>query len=241
MEPIFASPQPPVAKLPHLITALDARLMSGLVSIHGARLGVWKLPAPFDENDNFLPFRENVPLSAWALAYNQGELLACRNIVSDASIMIVDSATNEKLLEPAAQAIAESGGGYQDLPELPAIVNALGWAMIPVGQNQDQALFVTSHARADLLELLGNWCHRNGRAYATVDTSVEGGKLNLHPAPEDERRQMLFNEGAEFISRMALYGISADELQAQLPELIAIVKRGMGVPPMQSGENEKHE
>jgi hypothetical protein len=224
MDPIFSELQPPVAKLPHLITALDARLLSGLVSIHGAKLGVWKHPAPFDENDNFLPFRDNVPLSAWALPYNQGELLACRNIVSGESIMIVDSSANEKLLAPAAQAVADSGVGYQDLPELPAIVNAVGWALIPVGQNQDQALFVSSHARADLAKLLGAWCHSNGRAYATVELTADGAKLNFHAPPDETRKQMILQESAEFLSRMALYGISPEEVQAQLPNLIAMMK-----------------
>ena len=54
-----------------------------------------------------------------------------------------------------------------------AIVNAIGWALIPVGENQDQALFVTSHARADLTEMLRAWCHGHGRAFATAELTED--------------------------------------------------------------------
>ena len=229
---LFSSPQPAAATLPHLITAFDARLLNGLVSINGAKLGVWKLPAPYDENDNFLPFREGVPLSAWALPYNQGDVLANHNIVTGEPILIVDSGSDEKALQAATDALEkiESGDdenqhrpGFQDLAELPALLAKIGWAIIPVGRNQDQALFISSPARKDYVVLLGEWCHRNGRAFARVSTDA-AAPLTVYPAPDDARRNLLFNEGAEFANRMALYGIQGDELVAGMTELIALIK-----------------
>jgi hypothetical protein len=224
---IFATPQPSVALVPHLLTALDPRFLSAIVGINGAKMGVWKLSAPFDENDAFVPYRENVPLSAWGLAYNQGELLACRNIVADESILIVDCNSDEKVLQPAQDALQSDGAAlaYQDHPELPKLLAKIGWALIPVGQNLEQALFAATPARRDIVELLKKWCHTNGRAYATVETGAERAVLKISPAPENARRNLTFQEGAEFLNKLALFGISGDEVQASFPDLVAMIKR----------------
>jgi hypothetical protein len=223
---IFSTPQPSAATVPHLLTALDPRFLSAIVGINGAKMGVWKLAAPFDENDAFVPYREEVPLSAWGLAYNQGELLACRNIVSDQSVMIVDCGADEKSLQPAQDVLQTNElPGYQDHPDLPAILAKIGWALIPVGEHMEQALFVASPARRDIVEMLKKWCHTNGRMYATVTPGTEHAFLNLNPAPENTRRGLIFQEGAEFLNKLALFGISGDEVLKAFPDLVAAIKK----------------
>ena len=223
---IFSTPQPSVAALPHLLTALDPRFLSAIVGINGAKMGVWKLAAPFDENDAFVPYREDVPLKAWALAYNQGELLACRNIVSDQSVMIVDSGADEKALQAAQDALAANElSGYQDHPDLAAIVAKAGWALIPVGEHMEQALFAAAPGKRDIVELLKKWCHTNGRAFATVAAGTETAVLSIHAAPENTRRNLIFQEGAEFLNKLALFGISGDEVVSVFPDLNAMIKK----------------
>ncbi len=220
---MFHNPAPSLAQLPHLITALDTRFMNALVGINGAKLGVWRLAAPFDENDCFAPYREGVPLNAWSMAYNQGELLACRNIISHESIMIVDCNADEKVLAKAEETRTVQDDtvlGYHDHAELPGILAKIGWAIIPVGENQDQVIFVASPGKRDVAELLKKWCHGHGRCFSMLNGDV----INVYPAPDETRTRLIFEEGAEFLNKLAHFGIKGDEVQACLPRLLAMIK-----------------
>ena len=220
---IFQNPAPSLAHLPHLITALDSRFLNALVGINGAKLGVWRLAAPFDENDCFTPYREGVPLTAWSMAYNQGELLACRNIISHESIMIVDCNADEKVLakaEETREVRDETVLGYQDHADLPGIVAKIGWTIIPVGQNLEQVIFAATPGKRDVVELLKKWCHGHGRGFSLLS----GDALIVHPAPEETRTRLIFEEGAEFLNKLSHFGIQGDEVQACLPRLLEMIK-----------------
>ena len=220
---IFNTAAPSVAQVPHLITALDPKFLNALVGINGAKMGVWRLAAPYDDQDNFAPYRENVPLTAWSMAYNQGDLLACRNIISHESIMIVDCNADEKVLADAESSLPtqdEMRLGYQDHAELPAILAKIGWAIIPAGQNLELAIFAATPAKRDVVELLKKWCHGHGRSFSTVSGEV----LNVFPAPDETRTRLIFEEGAEFLNKLALYGITGDEVLDCFPRLLAMIK-----------------
>src|ERR1700737_4557339 len=98
----FQSPQPSVARVPNLITHFDSDFLNAIVHINGAKPGVWNAPAPYDEEDRYQPFREGLPLKDWALAYNQGELLALtgysNTLVFGNETIIVDRESDEKVL-----------------------------------------------------------------------------------------------------------------------------------------------
>ena len=70
----FSSAQPAAVDLPHLITALDAELIGKVAHLTKSKIGLWKVPAPFDEQDVFERAREAAPLSAWMLPANQAEI-----------------------------------------------------------------------------------------------------------------------------------------------------------------------
>ena len=63
----FASAQPAVVGLPHLLMALDAELLGKVGHLTKCCLGLWQLPAPFDKEDRFDNVRESAPFSAWGL------------------------------------------------------------------------------------------------------------------------------------------------------------------------------
>ena len=44
--------------------------------------------------------------------------------------------------------------GYQDLPELPQLLESCGWALIPIGPERSRALFIVSPANTNLVTTL---------------------------------------------------------------------------------------
>jgi hypothetical protein len=214
----FASEEPSAGRAPHIITALDAELLGSLVRINGAKLGVWHQAAPYDENDNYQPYREDVPLSAWNLAYNQGELLELAGytstLVGGNETLIVDSACDEKALLEAEESLGE--GAYADLPDFPKLLQKIGWVVVPIGEEKNFALVLTSESKKSYLDLLQHWCHEKGRTFYTLTN----GTIRRWPAPEDSRLNLAFEQGGLFLAKMAHFGISAEEAHANLGELL---------------------
>lgn len=214
----FASEQPSAARAPHLITAFDSELFATLVRINGAKPGVWHAAAPYDDNDSYQPFREDVPLSAWRLAYNQGELLELagysNTLVFANDTLIVDSACDEKPLLEAEQSLGE--GSYADLPDFPKLLQKTGWAVLAVGPDKYYALVLTSEAKRGYLDMLQRWCHNKGRTFYTVSNNV----ARAWPAPADARQRLAFEQGGQFLTKLAHLGIPGDEAHAHLGELL---------------------
>ena len=215
---LFSSDEPSAANAQHLITALDADLLSALLHINGAKAGVWRAAAPYDDNDSYQPFREDVPLSAWALAYNQGELLELTGYSSSqvcgSDTMVVDSACDEKILIEAESSLGE--GTYADLPDFPKLLQKIGWALVAIGEEKNFALVLTSDAKRSYLDMLQRWCHDKGRTFYTLANGV----VRPWPAPADERRKLAFEQGGQFLAKMSHFGVDAAEAHAHLDELI---------------------
>ena len=59
---LFPTANPPLARLPHFITALDAELLGKIAQLTKASLALWHVPAPFDEHFSLIergrPFRQ---------------------------------------------------------------------------------------------------------------------------------------------------------------------------------------
>src|SRR5687767_15573007 len=98
----FAAARPRALDLPHLITALDAELIGKIAHLTKARLGLWCVPAPFDEQDVCDRARDSAPFAAWQLPVNQAEILSFSPYVRDAifgsKLMILDSGFDETTL-----------------------------------------------------------------------------------------------------------------------------------------------
>src|SRR5512141_2305598 len=120
----FSAQQPSAASVPNLITLFDSELLNALVGINGAKPGVWHAAPPYDENDRYQPFRDDVPFAAWSLAYNQAELLALtgysNTLVYGNDTLIVDSTADEKALLAAEASKAENS--YLLLPDFPTLL-----------------------------------------------------------------------------------------------------------------------
>jgi hypothetical protein len=191
----FSSEQPPVIGLPHFITALDAELIGKVAHLTKARPGLWPVPAPFDENDVYDRARESASFNAWALPANQAEVLAfspaIQEMVFGVKLIMLDANFDEATLFRLAVTTGqrlETGAyvtrGFQDLPELPQLVEQCGWVLIPIGPERSRGLFVTNQANVIWIARMQEWCEREGRNFGQV--RQKDGRLIFHdqPAPQ---------------------------------------------------------
>lgn len=218
----FESSKPSAALVPNLISVLDTDLFNAIVAINGAKPGVWNSPAPYDEEDRYQPFRENSALSSWALAYNQGELLALagysNTLVFGNDTMIVSCACDEKAL---AAIEAERGEqGYHELAGFPKLLQKIGWALIAVGPEKNFGLFVASEANRGYVSLLQKWCHDRGRTFYRLAMNAESPAMTTYAAPAETRARAIQEQGLQFIAKMAQFGITAEEIQTHLPVVL---------------------
>ena len=187
---LFPTANPPLAPLPHLITALDAELLGKISQLTKANLALWHVPAPFDANLQFDNTRESAPLSEWAAPLNQAEVLGLRWNAAEAifggKVMIVDASSNESLLTELATPVGrreETGAyvtpGYEELETLPQLVEQSGWVLIPVGAERSKAFFVTNAAQVALVEKLCEWCDRQGRNHAVLQDGEKIGRAHV--------------------------------------------------------------
>ena len=218
----FSSAQPAAVGLPHLITALDAELIGKVAHLTKAKIGLWNVPAPFDEQDVFERAREAAPLSAWMLPANQAEILSFGAQVQEAifgtKLMMVDADFNEATLARIAVTTGkrlETGAyvtpGFQDLPQLAELLELCGWTLIPVGPERSKGLFLTGRARADWIVKLEEWCEREGRNQGRA--RLENGRLVYveRSAPEKYRGNAVAHCIDGFLGDMEMYFGGADE------------------------------
>lgn len=225
---LFPTANPPLARLPHLITVLDAELLGTISHLTRANLALWHVPAPFDENLQFDHTRESSPLAEWSFPLNQAEVLGLRWNAAEAifgeRVMIVDAASDERRLTELATRVGhrlESGAfvtpGYEELESLPQLVEQLGWALIPVGAERSKAFFVTNAAHAGVMQKLREWCDRQGRNHAVLQNGDDGMVLVETPAPAAERERAMIHHVDAFLSRME---VSFGDCESALPDLI---------------------
>lgn len=218
----FCSERPAALELPHLITALDAELIGKVAHLTKAKIGLWNVPAPFDEQDVFDRAREAAPLTAWTLPANQAEILSFGAQVQEAifgtKLMMLDADFDEPTLARLAVTTGErleTGAyvtqGFQDLPTLAELVELCGWVLIPVGPERSKALVLTSRAKADWIAKLDEWCEREGRNQGRV--RVENGTLVYveRPAPDKYRTNAVAHCIDGFLGEMDMYFGGADE------------------------------
>ncbi|MCY3021694.1 MAG: hypothetical protein NTW87_22000 [Planctomycetota bacterium] len=226
-KPLFLSSRPSAAFVPHLLTHFDAELLSAVVRINGAKLGVWNIPAPFSEDDRYEPYRENAPLSAWTLALNQQELLNLSTTVSGLifgnETMIVNSSADESVLAECERQCGEQG--YEDLPDFAAVLAKINWALIPVDQEHERALFVASEEKVDYVHLLHAWCHQHGRTVSTIAFDGDKVLLQHHPAPPEARQQAAVEHGYQLLGKMAHFGISPQEAIEHLSRVVGTMPK----------------
>ena len=229
MEEINEIASPVVASLPHLITYLDSQLLRAIIHINGAKPGLWNVSPPYDEKDNYLPYRDDFKFESWSLSLNQADLIDLSaysgGVIMNSPVIIVDCTADQKELAiadaertelPGAE---EGGAGYQHLSGLPKLLSKIGWVLIPVDHEHERALFVCSGAKAEYIRMLQRWCHAHGRYFATL-TSNEGGlAMQVAPAPEETRRKLVHEQGAGFVMKMGLHGIAPEEALGYLIEL----------------------
>jgi hypothetical protein len=218
----FASPHPSALGLPHLITALDAELIGKVAHLTKCKPGIWPVPAPFDEQDVFDRARESAPFEAWTLPANQAELLGFGSIIREAifgtKLMFLDAEFPQEELARLAVLRGErlaTGAyvtwGFQELAALPELVERCGWALIPVGPERSQGLFVVSPSKADWLPKLQEWCEREGRNFSQL--RLEAGKLKLHhqPASDKYRDNAIAHHIDAFLGGMEVFFGGVDE------------------------------
>lgn len=220
--PFFASPRPAVLELPHLITALDAELIGKIAHLTKAKMGLWNVPAPFDEQDVYERAREVAPLSAWTLPANQAEVLSFGALVQEAifgtKLMILDANFDEATLTKIAVTTGQrlSTGayvtrGFQDLPELPLLVDQCHWVLIPVGPERSKGLFAVSAAKADWIVKMQEWCEREGRNSAQVKLRGEVVEVVDRAAPDKYRTNAIHHSIDRFLGEMEVFFGGADE------------------------------
>ena len=218
----FTSPHPPVVDLPHLITAMDAELIGRVAHLTKSKPGLWRLSAPYAENDVFDPWREEVPFREWELPANQAELLAPGRFANEAlfgtKAILLDSAIDETAVAALSEVRGErrdNGGfyidGLHDLPVLRQVLELTRWALLPVAPDRSHGLFVTAPDQAPWVEVLREWCERRGRSYCRV--TMTNGKLTLidASAPDETRERAAASQIDLFLGQMDRYFRLADE------------------------------
>lgn len=213
----------PAARVPHLITALDSALLNAVVRINGAKPAVWNHAAPYDADDRYEPFRENVPLSEWALPYNQRELLSTIDFGAiPPPLMIVDTHANEAILAKAGE--SWPADPTEEFDQFPDLVASVGWMLTSVDAENRWALFASNPAKSDYIGLLQHWCHEHGRTFSTIAVADGKTALNVYPAPDENRKHAVYGEGSQFLGKMGLLGIDPDEAIEHLREFLREIK-----------------
>src|SRR5262249_12207053 len=218
----FSSPRPAVVDLPHLITAMDAELTGLVAHLTKSKPGLWRLTAPYDENDVFDPWREEAPFRLWELPANQAELLAPGRLAAEAlfgtnAILLdtdIDEAAVFALTDVRGQR-HDNGGfyveGLHELPVLPQMLKLTRWALMPVAPDRSFGLFVTALNHASWVETLRDWCDRRGRSHSRV--ALEDGKVALFEtnALDDARERAAASQIDLFLGQMDRYFRLTDE------------------------------
>jgi len=224
----FSSSPPSVLGLPHLITALDADLLGKVAHLTKSKPGLWPVAAPFDEDDVFDRARESAPFAAWALPANQDEVLGftlnIQETVFGVKLMMLDANFDEVTLTRLAATTGqrlETGAyvtqDFQDLPELPELVEQCGWVMIPIGPERSRGLFVASQRNAGWIATLQEWCEREGRNFGQVIQADGKVVFRERPAPEKFRGNAIAHRIDVFLGGLEVYFGEADE--SILPEI----------------------
>jgi hypothetical protein len=232
MGDLFFNPAPPVAALPHLITILDGELIGKISQLTKARPGLWPLPAPFDENDQYNEMRESAKFADWGLPLNQSEVQGVGRMVKEAlfgaNLMLINSAVDEARLTPISQTQGqrlENGAwftpGYQDIPQLVKIVELAGWVLIPIGPGRSRALVAVTPAESGIIEKLQEWCERQGRDVWKLVRGQERTLLTHFPAPNPARENAIRRRIDLFLGEMELwFGDVGDGLGARIGERV---------------------
>jgi hypothetical protein len=218
----FSATRPPVVGIAHLVTALDAEFIGKVAHLTKCPLGLWPLPAPFDEEDRFDNARDGAPFLAWALPLNQREVLGFGPLVQEAvfggKVMLADAEFDENTLARLAVSPGrrlETGAwvtrDYQDLPELQELVELCGWLLIPIGPERSLGLFVVSEAKADWITKLIEWCNHEGRSRGQFCYEGDRAVLMEEPAPENYRRNAMDHHIDAFLSRLEIHFGAVDE------------------------------
>jgi len=224
----FSSAQPPAVGLPHFITALDAELIGKVAHLTKSKPGLWPVAAPFDDNDVFDRARESAPFNAWALSANQAEVLSFGPVVQEAifgvKLMMLDATFDEATLVRLAVTTGqrlETGAyvtrGFQDLPELPHLVEQCGWVLIPVGPERSRGLFVASQAKAGWITKMQEWCEREGRNFGQIRPVGDALVFHDQPAPTSYRGKAMAHRIDVFLGNLEVLFGEPDE--SILPEI----------------------
>lgn len=219
---LFASGRPPALELPHLITALDAELIGKVAHLTKSKIGLWSTPAPFDEQDVYDRARESAPLAAWALPANQAEVLSfgpyLQETVFGTKLLFLDAAFDELVLTEMAVLNGErlaTGAyvthGFENLPELPQLVERCQWVLIPIGPDRSKALLAVSKARADWIAKMQEWCEREGRNFAELRSDNGAVVLVDRPASEKYRTNAINHCIDAFLGNIETFFGGADE------------------------------
>jgi len=224
----FSSAQPPAVGLPHFIAALDAELIGKVAHLTKSKPGLWPVAAPFDDNDVFDRARESAPFNAWALSANQAEVLSFGPVVQEAifgvKLMMLDASFDEATLVRLAVTTGqrlETGAyitrGFQDLPELPQLIEQCGWVLVPVGPERSRGLFVASKTNAGWIGKMQEWCEREGRNFGQVLLENDKFVFRDQPAPEEYRANAIAHRIDIFLGNLEVLFGEPDE--SILPEI----------------------
>lgn len=218
----FRARHPKAVEMPHLITALDAELIGKVAHLTKSKPGLWWVAAPFDENDVYDRARESAPFNAWALPANQAEVLAFSPGVQEAifgvKLMMLDANFDEATLARLAVTRGErleTGAyvtrGFQDLPELPQLIEQCGWALIPIGPERSKGLFLTNAAHAGWIAKLQEWCEREGRNFGQVRRTKDKLMFCDQAAPEKYRANAIGHRIDNFLGNLEVLFGPVDE------------------------------
>jgi hypothetical protein len=236
MGDLFFLAEPAVATSPHLITILDGDLIGKISHLTKTRPGLWPLPAPFDENDQYNEVRESARFANWGLPLNQAEVQGVGRLVKEAlfgaNLMLLSSSVDEARLTPIGQTQGlrlDNGAwftpGFQDHPQLAKIIELAGWVLIPVGPSRSRALIAVAPEQTLLIEKLQEWCDRLGRDVWKL-LRVEGQTALKHfPASKAARENAIRHRVDLFLGEMELWFGDTDELPGRVSERIEHLRR----------------
>ena len=226
---LFFQSDPAVAGFPHLITILDGELIGKVTHLTKTRPGLWPLPAPFDENDQYNEVRETSKFADWGLPLNQSEVQGVGRLVKEAlfgaNLMLLSSSVDESRLTPIGQTQGQrldNGAwftpGFQDLPELPKVIELAGWVLIPIGPGRSRALVAVAPEQSVVMDKLQEWCERQGRDIWKLVREETRTALKHLPAPKVARENAIRHRVDLFLGEMELWFGESGQLARRVDE-----------------------
>ncbi len=175
----FGSLNPSLAAFTHSIFLLSPASVGIVLGVVGAKGGIWgDQPLVDAQGERHIPPWEPSPedFLLWEVPANQSEIEKGKIWKLEQFTMLIDSRTPLNMLAETYLFDPDGKGFLEFTEQVSAWLERLRWALIPLGDDVDYAIFVTSRDCAGWVEEVERQLHENGE----VAFGLRPGKGRFH-------------------------------------------------------------